>query len=140
MPTTPPSDVDNPLPRFHDGGVVGDLFGPARENPAILEQGEVVSSRDQVAAGVLGGGMPDIAVHNYIGGRPVTQDAFDATPDQYDPAGSADELLRAEIEMFEHFVAMPVESPAQAARHERLAAPAILKLAKARAEQAARNT
>ena len=47
---------DNPLPVLHEGGIVPGR--PGTETLALLEAGEVVLSRSQVAAGTAGTGQP----------------------------------------------------------------------------------
>ncbi len=62
IPFAPDIDLpDNPVPTFHDGGPVGNFGGIRREVPALLETGEYVLSRDDVAAlrsGQAGAGSP----------------------------------------------------------------------------------
>lgn len=70
VPLGPDISINPPdIPRLHSGGMVGSLIGPAREVPAILQTGEYVMSRADVAEAVRNGGSP--TVHVYLDGQRV---------------------------------------------------------------------
>jgi len=54
---------NNPIPRFHSGGMVGTLGGVAREVPAVLQTGEFVLSRDDVDQILRGGGSNQTTIN-----------------------------------------------------------------------------
>lgn len=70
---------DNPIPTFHTGGWVGNPRGPATDVPAILQQGEYVLSRDDVASlGASSNGGPLVEIGEYHSHDGTDVDGFAA--------------------------------------------------------------